>query len=132
MKLLLDTHIWIWSLMTPKRLSKRVIRALRSENNELWLSSISVWELLIMIERQRITLGQDPQEWLDQALATAPIREAPVTFEIARVSRTIDLPHQDPADRFIAATAKVLDLALVTADQHLIKAKDWRVLANTG
>lgn len=132
MKLLLDTHIWIWSLMAPKHLSKRVIRALRSDKNELWLSSISVWELLILIERQRIRVGQDPQEWLDQALTTAPIREAPVTFEIARVSRTIDLPHPDPADRFIAATAKVLDLALVTADRHLIKGKGWRVLANTG
>ena len=131
MKLLLDTHIWIWSLMAPERLTKRVVRALQSNDNELWLSAISVWELLILIERKRITLDEDTDDWLDHAMSVAPVREAPVTFEIARVSRGIRLLHQDPADRFIAATAKVLDLTLVTGDRHLVKMKDCRILANT-
>ena len=130
MKLLLDTHIWIWSLMAPQHLTKKISKALRSEDNELWLSSISVWELLILVERKRIELVEEPRKWLDEAIEVVPIREAPLTFEIARESRLLRLGHEDPADRFIAATAKVLDLTLVTADRQLGRAKDYRVLVN--
>jgi PIN domain nuclease of toxin-antitoxin system len=116
--------------MAPQHLSKRVVLALGSEDNQLWLSAISIWEVLILIERKRITVRQDAHKWVDEALSVAPIREAPVTFAIARESRAIHLPHQDPADRFIAATANALDLTLITADQQLIDAKGLKVLAN--
>lgn len=130
MKLLLDTHIWIWSLVDPARLHRRVLRALRSKDVELWLSAISVWEFLLLEERGRIRLDTPPAEWLDGSLALGAVREAPVTFEIARLSRSIRLSHQDPADRFIAATAQVLDLTLVTADTRLIGIPDCRTLPN--
>lgn len=130
MKLLLDTHIWIWSLVDPARLHRRVLRALRSKDVELWLSAISVWEFLLLTERGRIRLETTPAGWLDESMALGAIREAPVTFEIAKVSRSIRLPHQDPADRFIVATARVLDLTLVTADTRLTGIPDCRTLAN--
>lgn len=58
------------------------------------------------------------------------MREAPITHEIVLESRRIDLPHEDPADRFLSATAKVLDLTLVTADERLLGAEHFKVLAN--
>ena len=130
MRLLLDTHIWIWSLLEPARLVTKVASALRSPRNELWLSPMSVWELLILVERGRVALEMDVDTWLAEATQRAPMIEAPVTTEIARDSRTVKVAHDDPVDRFLAATARVLDLTLVTADQRLTASKGFSVLPN--
>lgn len=130
MTLLLDTHIWLWGLLEPDRLSGEVHRAFAAEGVELRLSSVSVWEALLLAERGRVTLEPDPRGWLQEAISIMPIRETPVTFEVALASRTIALPHRDPADRFIAASAKVFDLTLVTADSRLLQCPDIDVLAN--
>lgn len=128
-RLLLDTHVWIWSLLEPERLGSAARRALSDPECELWLSPISVWELLLLVERGRVELDRDPDAWLDEALARAPMREAPLTHAIARESRRVRLPHGDPADRFLAATARVLELALVTADRRLLEATEVPTLA---
>ena len=130
MSLLLDTHIWLWSLLEPQRLSRRVVRAISANENELWLSPISIWEFLILVEKGRVVLTLEPDAWLDQASAIAPMQEAPLTNEIAGESRRINLPHQDPADRFLAATAVVLNLTLVTADERIRKTRGLSVLFN--
>ena len=130
MKLLLDTHIWIWSHVEPERLAPAVVRALEAPDTEVWLSPISVWEFLILVERGRVVLDQDPGAWLDLAWSRAPMHEAALNREVARRSRTVRVPHQDPADRFIAATADVYDLTLVTDDEHLLKGRGYAKLAN--
>lgn len=119
MKLLLDTHIWLWSLLEPARLSRRVARALQDPRNELWLSPISLWELTVLVDKGRVVLNADLEEWLAQALERSGVREAPLTHQVALETRRMALPHRDPADRFLAATAKVFGLSLVTADRHL-------------
>ena len=130
MKLLLDTHIWLWGLLEPERLAPKVRRALQAQENELWLSPISVWEALVLVERGRLTVTRPAAEWVEQMVQALPRREAPLTHEIALVSRQMALSHQDPADRFIAATARVMGLTLVTADQRLLHSKEYAVLAN--
>ena len=130
MRLLLDTHIWIWSLLDPGRLSRRVSRALQEESNELWLSPISVWELTLLAATDRLELESDVDEWVAEAMNVVPLREAPITHDIALETIRVALPHQDPADRLLAATARVLDLALVTADERLIGSRSVRTLAN--
>jgi PIN domain nuclease of toxin-antitoxin system len=131
-KLLLDTHIWIWSLEQPERLSKKVSSALTSVESELWLSPISVWELLLLVERQRIQLVRHAtaRAWIDEAQAKVPLKEASLTREVAFMSRQVRVEHDDPADRFLAATAVVFDLTLVTADDRLIRGRGFRTLAN--
>ena len=121
MKLLLDTHIWLWSLAEPQRLSRRVRAGITRPGNELWLSPISVWELLVLAERGRLKLDDEPRRWIKQALAHTPAQEAVLTFEVAVRSREIMLAHPDPADRFLVATAIVHGLTLVTADASLIR-----------
>ena len=130
MGLLLDTHIWLWGLLEPDRLSDTVRRAFLSHEGELRLSSISVWEALLLAERGRIALDPDPNRWLQKAMSVAPIVETPVTIDVALASRAVDLEHQDPADRFIVATAKVFNLTLVTADARLLRCRDIEVLPN--
>jgi PIN domain nuclease of toxin-antitoxin system len=127
LNLLLDTHIWLWSKSDPGRLGKRVAEALSSTANELWLSPVSVWEVLALAQKKRIRIA-DPLDWVTSA--ASQMREAPLTQEIVRTSFVLSLPHADPADRFLAATAKVLDLTLVTEDRKLLGLGDIRTLAN--
>ncbi len=128
MKMLLDTHIWLWSLRAPARLGRRVRRELKDPNNEVWLSPVSAWEALLLNAKGRIRLHGDLALWL--ARATAHLREAPLTHEIVIAAHQLSLPHPDPADRFLAATAQVLGLTLVTADQRLLGLGDIKTLAN--
>jgi PIN domain nuclease of toxin-antitoxin system len=129
-KLLLDTHIWLWSLLEPGRLIKRVIRRLEDPSNELWLSPISVWETLLLVEKRRVRLTTAPRQWLDHVLRAAPVRDAVLTREVAVASRSVDVPHADPADRFIAASAITYELTLVTADERLLSSKLYRTMPN--
>ena len=128
MRFLLDTHIWLWSLHDPSRLGKRVLEELSNPENELWLSPISTWEALMLNAKGKIRLPADLSQWVAQA--TAPLREAPLTHEIALAARQLPFPNNDPADRFLAATAQTLHLTLVTADQNLLGLGDISTLAN--
>jgi PIN domain nuclease of toxin-antitoxin system len=131
-RLLLDTHIWIWSHHEPDRLSTRVAAALVDERNELWLSPISLWEFLVLVQKGKLGVpgAPDAKAWIDEALRRAPMQEAAMTYQVAVRSRFIELGHDDPADRFLAATAEVYDLVLVTADKQLVRGKGFQVLAN--
>lgn len=128
MRLLLDTHIWLWSLREPRRLGHRVRHELTNPNNELWLSPVSTWEALLLNAKGRIQLRGDLAAWLGRA--TVHLREAPLTHEVVLAAHRLPLPHPDPADRFLAATAQVLGLTLVTADEQLLGLGEIRTLAN--
>jgi len=127
LKLLLDTHIWLWRFREPSRLGRRVLQYLNEADNELWLSPWSVYEALTLHYKGRIRIKEDFSKWL--ALATAGTQEAPFTHEIALAARRLRT-HQDPADRILAATAQVLDLTLVTADERLLGLGTSRTMAN--
>jgi len=127
LKLLLDTHIWIWLLQSPEQLGPRTHRELSNKANELWVSPISTWEALMLHRKKRVELSADFLTWLKQS---APgFLQAPFTHEIVLAAEHLDL-HADPADRFLAATAQVLDLTLVTADQRLLGIATIRTMAN--
>jgi PIN domain nuclease of toxin-antitoxin system len=124
---LLDTHIWLWALLEPERIDPPTARRLDRADSELWLSPISVWEAHLLAERGRLELDRPPAMWLDDALRRVPLRDAPVTREIAIRSREVGLDHDDPADRFLAATAAVYDLVLMTADDRLREGSGYQV-----
>ena len=122
MKLLLDTHIWLWYALGNSQLSENLRTLIASKTTELWLSPISVWEVLLLAEKGRISLQDDTATWINQSIKALAIREAPLNHHIAVLSRQIDLPYQDPADRFIAATALHYQLQLATVDTRLTNA----------
>lgn len=130
MKLLLDTHIWIWSVLAPENLVSQVSSALENEGNELWLSPISVWEVLVLVEKRRLVLGAAVDAWIRQAISEASLREAPITHEVAVETSRVRLPHRDPADKFLLATARVFELTLVTGDERLLRSKQAAFLSN--
>ena len=132
MRLLLDTHIWIWQATEPDRLKTRVAAAIENETNELWLSPVSIWELILLVRKGRIELDDDVETWISRALAQVTVHEAPLTNEVALEVSRFRFSHKDPADHFIAASAKVFDLTLVTADPRLIalRSQGLHVLSN--
>jgi len=99
LRLLLDTHVWIWSLISPERIGRRAFSALGSDESECFLSPVSVWELLVLIEKGRVEIDGEAQGWTREALERGPFREATLNHEVALESRRIKLPHDDPADR---------------------------------
>ena len=128
MKLLLDTHIWLWNLHGSTRLVPRVRELLRDPKNELWLSPVSTWEALLLHAKGRIRLASNLRDWM--GAASAHFREAPLTHEIVLLAQELPLQHGDPADRFLAATASILGLTLVTADHRLLGLGTISSLAN--
>jgi PIN domain nuclease of toxin-antitoxin system len=128
--ILLDTQIWLWAFLEKKRIGKRLTAILEDPGNQLFLSSISVWEAMMLFEKGNIEIAADPDVWIRRALAHGFVAEAPLTHEIALHSRLIDLPHKDPADRFIAATALVNGFTLATSDKHLLGFRGIPTLPN--
>jgi PIN domain nuclease of toxin-antitoxin system len=120
---LLDTHIWWWYLTGSDRLGRGLHRQINQSRTDCWLSPISVWELGLLSARDRIRIPGEYRGWVEEAIAKFPVGEASLTREVALVSGEIQLPHQDPADHFLAATALVYGLVLMTADERLTKAK---------
>lgn len=122
MKLLLDTHVWVWRLLAPERLSEAAEGAISDHANELFLSPISTWETLVLARQGRLSLLPSPTEWVLEALRRSALATVPVSQEIAlRTARLERLNSKDPADRFLVATAIEHGLTLVTAD-HTIQA----------
>ena len=121
LNVLLDTHIFLWSLLQPERLSERQREMLDSASTQVWLSPITTWECLMLVDRGRLLLRPDAQAWMLEGRTRIGAKEAPLTHAVAFQSRQVTLSHQDPADRFLAATAAVYSLPLVTMDEKLLK-----------
>lgn len=130
MRLLLDTHIWLWIHREPWKLSSEVNQCIADSQNELWLSPFSIWEMILLLEKKRITLKEEMNRWIENSRKELSLQEAAFTWEVANELRFTLLGHQDPGDRFLVATAKVYDLTLVTADERLLKVPGLKVLAN--
>ena len=122
---LLDTHVWLWSLLEPERLRKKTRALLTASGSTLWLSPISVWETTLLAERGTLELDTDTRSWIQDAIAASGIGEAPLNHEVVLQSRELKLKHDDLADRFLAATASVYQFTLVTADERLLRAKGY-------
>lgn len=114
--ILLDTHEWIWFVTSHPRLSKEV--ALRI--SEATISVVSVWEVAMAIQKGRIESFDDAETTIREWLHRYPLTVVPLDAEIALLSRTLSFAHDDPADRFIAATAHRLGVPLATSDARLI------------
>jgi PIN domain nuclease of toxin-antitoxin system len=129
MTLLLDTHVWVWRLLEPERLSARAAKVLASSEHAVHLSPISVWETLVLVRRKRLRLEPDPPAWVRQALRRSPVTMAPVTHDVAIRSEALHgFKSLDPADRLLVATAIEHDFVLVTADEAMRRYKGVETL----
>ncbi len=124
MRFLLDTHIWIWYVLGSKDLPRSLREALDQAIGRCWLSPISLWEASLLNRKGRLRVHGSLEDWVEEALEAVPMREAGFSFEVAKTVTNVTLPHGDPADHFIAATALVYELTLVTVDGKLVDA-EW-------
>lgn len=122
--LLLDTHVWIWTLDTsagalPPHTISLIERAATAQR--LYVSDFSYWEAAMLVSKGRLALTTDVGIWLDRA-ATAPgILSVPVTRDVlVHSTRLPGNPHGDPTDRILIAHAQMLSAALMTCDRGII------------
>ena len=121
--IVLDTHAWIWFISNPKNLSKRAEKAVNqaSKDKSVLISSISAWELAILVKKERIKLTLEVTDWIAKSQGLPFIHFVPVTNAISVKSVNLPQPlHSDPADRIIVATALSAGAPLVTKDKRLI------------
>jgi PIN domain nuclease of toxin-antitoxin system len=123
--LLLDTHVWIWILAGDARRIGRRARALltRAESRDaIRISPVTLFEVMALHAAGRLHLTRPPDEWIRQAMASAPVRIAELSASIAidagRISRDV---LGDPMDRLLVATAAEMDATLLTADAHIFQ-----------
>jgi PIN domain nuclease of toxin-antitoxin system len=121
--IVLDTHTWLWWLSDPKQLSRRARTAVRQamEASEIFISSISAWEVAMLVKKGRLRLSMDAPDWISQSQALPFVRFVPVDNAIAVRSIQLEALHPDPADRIIVATAIGLGASLVTKDEKLVR-----------
>jgi PIN domain nuclease of toxin-antitoxin system len=120
--IVLDTHAWIWWVSSPVYLSetaKRIIDEAVTGKN-IFISSISAWEVAILVSRGRLKLTMSAADWIAASEALPFFDFVPVSNSIAL--KSVQLPgvlHNDPADRIIIATAVSLGAILVTKDEQI-------------
>ena len=130
MKILFDTNVFLWHVFANRKLGRKTKRLLERVDSELWLSPITLWECLILERDGRVQLEPNALRWVRDILTSHELREAPLNHEVALHTRIVHVEKEDPADRFLAATAAVYDLTLVTEDELLLKGSGYLVLPN--
>ena len=120
--IVLDTHAWIWWISNPEKLGAVASSAIEQamQENSIFLSSISTWEIALLVAKGRLALSINLRDWVRKIESLPFIRFMPVDNTITL--RSVDLPgdfHADPADRIIVATALSTGLPLVTKDEKI-------------
>jgi PIN domain nuclease of toxin-antitoxin system len=120
--IVLDTHALVWWVTGDSTLSKKAKAAIEREidGGDILVSSISAWEIAMLVDREKLVLSMDVASWLAAVAEIEAVRFIPVDAEIA--VKSVELPgdfHKDPADRMIVATARKFAVSLVTKDEKI-------------
>ena len=119
---LLDTHTWIWWNMNPQKLSQRVKVLIGSAEmyDEILLSAISPWEFSKLLEKKKVGISCDPEDWISTALDMPKLRLVPLSPVLSCRSTVLPQPfHNDPADQIIVATAREENATILTKDEKI-------------
>ena len=116
MRLLLDTHVWLWMAISPSKLSGKTRRLLTDPRNELLLSAISPWEIAIKVASGRLRLPLPVEEYVARRLTTTRVTSLAIEWLHGVEAASLPLHHHDPFDRLLIAQSRLLSIPLVTAD----------------
>lgn len=129
--IILDTCALIFDALTPEKLSAPAKKAILNaeKKHQLYCCDISLWEIAMLIQKKRLEVETEIQNFLKLMLEARSFQVLPITSEIADLSvMHTEFIHFDPADRLIAATAMYHDVDLVTCDKHLMQLKELSVI----
>jgi len=122
--IVLDTHVWVLFVSNPELLSKRAKKSLDTamEEKGILISSISAWEVALLVAKKRLKLTIDVIDWIAKSEVLPFIKFIPVDNSVSIKSVNLPQPlHNDPADRIIIATAISMGAPLVTKDEKILK-----------
>ena len=117
MRLLIDTHVWLWALAADRRLRREAREAIQDPDNEVLLSVASAWEIGIKAAKGRLDLPTPAEVFVPEAIATSPTTILEVTLRHVLRSAALPPHHNDPFDRLLIAQAQIERLAVLTADK---------------
>ena len=116
MRVLLDTHVWLWMVAAPERLSKKGRSIVIAADNELVLSAASTWEIAIKFALGKLALPETPATYIPRLMARTAVTALPVLARHTLHVATLPRHHRDPFDRLLVAQAQLEELPILTAD----------------
>ncbi len=119
MRVLLDTHVWLWMWGEPERLRNEARTIVEDPATELNVSAVSAWEIATKHAAGRLRLPASPEAWLMDPRHRRDVTELPITFEHAIRAGALPKHHRDPFDRMLVAQAQVEGLVLLSADRMI-------------
>jgi PIN domain nuclease of toxin-antitoxin system len=129
LKLLLDTHVWVWAVEDAQRLGRKARNLLQDPNRERSVCAVSALEIARLVWSGDMVLQIPLHEWVERSLADLRADSIPVTDEIAVEAYRLPEPfHRDPADRQIVACARLHELTVLTADERILNWKHVKTL----
>jgi len=121
MKVLLDTHTFLWWITDDQRLSRRAREVIGDGDNEVYLSAASAWEIAIKVQIGRMKLLEEPHHFILRELRKNAMTSLPIDIVHALHVSGLPIHHRDPFDRMLVAQAEIEGLAILTADPDIKK-----------
>ena len=118
MKILLDTHCWLWWITTPEKLTFGARQYIEDGHNEIFLSAASSWEIAIKYALGKLPLPEDPETFIPPRLTRDAISPLPVNHTHALHVASLPLHHRDPFDRLLISQAQMEGLPIMTVDDQ--------------
>jgi len=115
-KLLLDTHAWLWWIGEPSRLGPEAARMIADRRNEVYLSAASSWEIAIKVRLEKLTLPEPPEKFVPSRMERDGIAALAISHPHALAVSSLPMHHRDPFDRMLIAQSRVEKIPILTAD----------------
>jgi len=119
MKILLDTHAFLWWITDDQKLSSRAREVISDAENELFFSAASGWEISIKVQLGRLKLPEEPERFIPEQLRLNFIRSLPIQMRHALFVSTLPNHHRDPFDRMLVAQAQLEEMSVLSADLQM-------------
>jgi PIN domain nuclease of toxin-antitoxin system len=118
MRILLDTHCWLWWITTPEKLSSTAQELIVDGQNEVFLSAASSWEIAIKYALGKLALPEEPEKFVPSRLTRDSILPLPINHAHTLHVASLPLHHRDPFDRLLISQARVERLPILTVDRQ--------------
>ncbi len=119
MKILLDTHCWLWMAVAPERFSSSALELVSNIDNRLFLSAVSAWEISIKHQLGKLELPLPPEKYVPSRMEATGVEGLPVSHVHGLKAGGLPAHHRDPFDRMLVAQAQLEGMPLLTADRQI-------------